>query len=34
MGETIEEARSNAYKAVARIHWTGEHHRTDIGLAH
>ncbi len=28
---TIAAARDGAYAGVARIHWEGEHHRTDIG---
>jgi phosphoribosylamine--glycine ligase len=28
---TLQEAARVAYDVVARIHWSGEHHRTDIG---
>jgi len=28
---TLAEARDEAYAAVARVHWRGEHHRSDIG---
>jgi phosphoribosylamine--glycine ligase len=28
---SLKEAAALAYGAVARIHWDGEHHRTDIG---
>jgi len=30
-GDTFEGARDAAYRAVGRIHWRGEHHRSDIG---
>ena len=30
-GDTFEAARAAAYQAVGRIHWRGEHHRSDIG---
>nr|MCR5014776.1 phosphoribosylamine--glycine ligase [Bacteroidales bacterium] len=30
-GDTIEEARQRAYQNVARIHFEGENHRSDIG---
>jgi phosphoribosylamine--glycine ligase len=30
-GRTLAEATSAAYEAVGRIHFAGEHHRTDIG---
>jgi phosphoribosylamine--glycine ligase len=30
-GRTLAEATSVAYEAVGRIHFAGEHHRTDIG---
>lgn len=29
--ESLQTARDRAYRAVAQIHWRGEHHRTDIG---
>jgi phosphoribosylamine-glycine ligase len=28
---TLEEAARIAYEAVGSIHWSGEHHRLDIG---
>ncbi len=31
LGENIKEAQQNAYSAVSKISWDGEHHRTDIG---
>jgi phosphoribosylamine--glycine ligase len=31
-GSDLEQARGRAYKAIGRISWPGEHHRTDIGL--
>ncbi len=31
LGDTVAEAQENAYKAVNKITWQGEHHRTDIG---
>lgn len=31
MGDSINSAISRAYKAVEKISWTGEYHRTDIG---
>jgi len=31
---TLEAARSAAYQAVGKIHFDGEHHRSDIGLAY
>ena len=31
LGATIREARDRAYARVSKIHWRGEHHRTDIG---
>jgi phosphoribosylamine---glycine ligase len=30
-GDTLRQAASTAYEAVALIRWAGEHHRTDIG---
>jgi phosphoribosylamine--glycine ligase len=30
-GDTLRQAATTAYEAVARIRWAGEHHRTDIG---
>ena len=30
-GASFEDARTRAYEAVSKIHWRGEHHRTDIG---
>ncbi len=30
VGATIAEARERAYAAVAKIHWPGMHHRSDI----
>lgn len=32
LGEDFREARARAYQAVRRIHFTGMHYRTDIGL--
>jgi phosphoribosylamine---glycine ligase len=32
-GPTLAAARSSAYEAVSRIHFEGEHHRSDIGMA-
>ena len=32
LGEDLGAARARAYDAVDRIHWKGEHHRTDIAL--
>lgn len=31
LGDTVADAISRTYKAVSRISWEGEHHRTDIG---
>ena len=31
LGDTVAEAQRDAYKAVAKISWDGEFHRTDIG---
>jgi phosphoribosylamine--glycine ligase len=31
LGQTVKQAQSRAYQAVANIHWTGEQHRSDIG---
>ena len=31
LGKTIKDAQGNAYDAVSKISWDGEHHRTDIG---
>jgi phosphoribosylamine---glycine ligase len=33
MGPTIDEARAQAYQAVAQLGWPGMHHRTDIAVA-
>jgi phosphoribosylamine--glycine ligase len=30
-GDTLPQAAATAYEAIGRIHWSGEHHRTDIG---
>ncbi len=32
LGENLEQARQNAYQAVAQIHFEGMHYRTDIAL--
>jgi phosphoribosylamine---glycine ligase len=32
-GATLATARSSAYQAASRIHFDGEHHRNDIGMA-
>jgi len=32
LGSSLEAARRNAYREVARIHFEGEQHRTDIGM--
>jgi len=32
LGQDLETARHNAYAAVAEIHWSDEHHRSDIAL--
>jgi phosphoribosylamine--glycine ligase len=31
VGEDLAAAHERAYEAVAKIHFRGEHHRTDIG---
>jgi phosphoribosylamine--glycine ligase len=31
LGDDLAAARTRAYRAVARIRWNGEHHRSDIG---
>jgi phosphoribosylamine-glycine ligase len=34
MGPTIDQARAQAYQAVAKLSWPGMHHRTDIAVGH
>jgi phosphoribosylamine--glycine ligase len=31
LGETLDEARQNAYRAAAQVHFDGMHYRRDIG---
>ena len=31
LGATVADAQKNAYAGVRKIHWAGEHHRSDIG---
>jgi len=34
LGDTLDDARTTAYRGVAAIHWPGMQHRTDIAAAH